>query len=48
VAGLDEPTRHRLPHVAEADKSDVHEVSSCQVRCGPSTLPDAYAFVIRA
>ena len=40
VAGLDEPARHRLSHIAEADKSDVHEVSSCQVKCEGATLPE--------
>ena len=27
VAGLDQPPRHRLPHIAEPDETDVHDAS---------------------
>ena len=33
VAGLDQPARHRLAHIAEPDKADVHVVSvPCRLR----------------
>ncbi len=47
VAGLDQPARHRLPHIAEADEADFHDVTSRNDKCEAPTLPAPQHRVIR-